>query len=516
MDYMKGEDGYKRFFAYMNLFIAFMLTLVMADNLLVMYIGWEGVGLCSYLLIGFYYRDIKNNYAARKAFIVTRIGDTAMLIGLIMIFYVFGTMDIKEIMQRSSIEIGNTSYVATIISFLLLGGAVGKSAQLPLHVWLPDAMAGPSPVSALIHAATMVTAGVYLIARMNAIFILSPLAMNVVATIGALSLLIAGISALHQNDIKKVLAYSTISQIGYMFLALGVGAWSAGIFHFLIHAFFKALLFLGAGAIIISLHHEQNMFKMGGMAKKMPLVFFTFLIGSSSLAALPFITAGFYSKDSILWYAYSSEFGNIIFWLIAVVGAFITSLYTFKMVFITFFGSTKTKFDNKNTAKISIPLVILAIFSVIGGFIETPHNIGNIQLFSSFLNYCLPATNIKNDSYEIIFQLVAIILSLSGIVYAYYLYYRKDVYEGVLTRYQQFFRNGWNFDILYDKIFVQPFVSICQQIENDPIDKAIDKIAIIMKDVSQYVFKTQRGYISWALKGIVVGLIILILIVLIS
>jgi NADH-quinone oxidoreductase subunit L len=265
IEFMKDDESFARFFSYMNLFVASMLILVLADNLLLLYLGWEGVGLCSYLLIGFWYKEPANGSAAKKAFLITRIGDTAMIIGLFLLFVNLGTLNITELMQQASLKWVVGSPLAVISAALLLGGAIGKSAQLPLQTWLPDAMAGPSPVSALIHAATMVTAGVYLIARTNVLFTLAPVVQTAVAIIGALTLLIAGFSALSQTDLKRVLAYSTISQIGYMFLALGVGAWSAAIFHFMIHAFFKALLFLGAGVIINQLHHEHDMNKMGGL-----------------------------------------------------------------------------------------------------------------------------------------------------------------------------------------------------------------------------------------------------------
>ena len=288
IEFMADDEGFSRFFAYLNLFVCSMLILVLADNLVLMYLGWEGVGLCSYLLIGFWYEEKKNGDAARKAFIVTRVGDTAMAIGLFMLFDAFGTLTIQDILTQAPQVWTAGSQTATIIAFLLLGGAVGKSAQLPLQTWLPDAMAGPSPVSALIHAATMVTAGVYLIARTHVIFELAPVAQLTVGIVGALTLLLAGFSALTQFDLKRVLAYSTISQIGYMFLALGVGAWSAAIFHFMIHAFFKALLFFGAGAVILMLHHEHDMFKMGGLKEQSPfnlLDFFDWLglIGCAAL-----------------------------------------------------------------------------------------------------------------------------------------------------------------------------------------------------------------------------------------
>ena len=353
--FMADDKDYSRFFACMNLFVFSMLLLVLADNLLLLYLGWEGVGLCSYLLIGFWYENPANGYAARKAFIITRVGDTAMAIGLFVIFYQFGTLAIPDVLAKAPVLWHQGAQMATITALLLLAGGVGKSAQLPLQTWLPDAMAGPSPVSALIHAATMVTAGVYLIARMHIIFQLSPIAQMIVAVIGAATLFIAGFSALTQYDIKRVLAYSTISQIGYMFLALGVGAWTAAIFHFMIHAFFKALLFLAAGAVIETLHHEHNMFKMGGLKNKLPVIFWTFLIGSASLAALPLISAGFYSKDQILWYAWASESGNPLLWFIALLGAFITAAYTARMMILVFWGEAKTEIGHHPGKLMTVP-----------------------------------------------------------------------------------------------------------------------------------------------------------------
>ncbi|MGC8824988.1 MAG: NADH-quinone oxidoreductase subunit L [Bacteroidales bacterium] len=509
-EYMVEEEGYARFFAYMNLFVGFMLTLVMASNLLVLYLGWEGVGLCSYLLIGFFYRDPANNYAARKAFIVTRIGDTALLIGLLLLIREFGTLDIMTIGNHASAVIGGNTALATAVALLLLGGAVGKSAQLPLQVWLPDAMAGPSPVSALIHAATMVTAGVYLIARTHALFVLSPIAMQIVAIVGALTLLIAAISALFQYDIKRVLAYSTISQVGYMFLALGVGAWSAAIFHFFIHAFFKALLFLAAGAVIIALHHEQNMFKMGGLYKKLPIIFWTFLIGSISLAAIPFISGGFFSKDSIIWYAYASANGNILLWSMATAGAFITSLYTFRMIFITFFGQEKSQIHHLPGKTMTIPLIVLAILTTFGGYIELPHNIAHIQLFSDFLTSTLPAVSLKTAlPSEGLFQIIVAILSLTGIWLAYQFYYKAEpVYK--ITPLRQFFLQGWNFDKLYDILFVRPFIWLSNVNAGDAIDEVFDYAGIQLKKLGNTLAVTVNGKINWYLASMIIGFIILI------
>src|SRR4051812_21287785 len=345
VEYMRDDEGFARFFAYMNLFVAAMLILVLANNLLLLYLGWEGVGLCSFLLIGFWYREPANVRAANKAFLVTRVGDTAFAVGLFLIATQLRTLDIQEVMRRAPLQWPVGSGFAIAAAALLLGGAVGKSAQLPLQTWLPDAMAGPTPTSALIHAATMVTAGGYPIARAPALFTLPPPVQLAVAIIGAATLLLAGCSALTQHDIKRVLAYSTISQIGYMFLALGVGAWSAAIFHFMTHAFFKALLFLAAGIVINALHHEHDVFKMGGVRKQLPFIFWTFLVGAIALSALPFLTSGFYSKDLILLETYratyDSENSRLWLWWGGLTGAFLTSLYTFRMVFITFFGRAK-------------------------------------------------------------------------------------------------------------------------------------------------------------------------------
>src|SRR5664280_759900 len=424
--FMEKDEGFTRFFAYMNLFIGSMLVLVLADNILLMYLGWEGVGLCSYLLIGFWYKEPANGYAARKAFIITRIGDTAMIIGIFILFINFGTVNINQLMQQASDKWAVGSSIAVITASLLLGGALGKSAQLPLQTWLPDAMAGPSPVSALIHAATIVTAGVYLIARTHVLFSLAPVVQSAIAIIGALTLLIAGFSALAQHDLKRILAYSTISQIGYMFLALGVGAWSAAVFHFMIHAFFKALLFLGAGIVILVLDEEHDIFKMGGLREKMPVVFYTFLIGSASLSALPLITAGFFSKDQILWYTLSSQTGSVILWLAGIVGAFLTALYSFRMIFITFYGEAKTQPSFLPGKLMTYPLIILSVLSVVGGFIELPASIGNIHLFSRLVDNTLPGIVSKGaENKEFIFQVISSVIALSGIYLAYIVYFKK-------------------------------------------------------------------------------------------
>jgi NADH-quinone oxidoreductase subunit L len=513
--YMKGEEGYSRFFAYMNLFVASMLILVLADSLLFLYLGWEGVGLCSYLLIGFWYKDRQNIQAANKAFIVTRIGDTFLIIGLFLLFTSFHTLQIGDLLQRVPQNWMPGSMMASVGALLLLGGAVGKSAQLPLQTWLPDAMAGPTPVSALIHAATMVTAGVYLIARMHVLFALAPDVQLLVAIIGAATLLLAGFSALTQSDIKKVLAYSTISQIGYMFLALGVGAWSAAVFHFMIHAFFKALLFLGAGVVILSMHHEQNMFKMGGLRKGLPVTFWTYLIGAASLSAFPLITAGFYSKDLILWKAWSSAQGSPWLWAAGWVGAFLTALYSFRMVFLTFFGEVKQIPVIRPSYLLTVPLVILAFLSVAGGFIELPW--AHVTFFSDLIHTVIPEPakdNLRSSGLEMIFQILSAVMVLAGIGVTYFYFIKKPGTSNVfgLTPVGRFFytlwSSGWGFDYLYDLLLVKPYLFLSAINRNDIVNKLYDGIAALNLYTNRMLSKTESGRTRWYIAGIVIGAIV--------
>jgi len=513
IEFMKKDEGFPRFFAYMNLFVASMLILVLADNILLLYLGWEGVGLCSYLLIGFWYKKPENGYAARKAFIITRIGDTAMIIGIFILFLNFGTFNIEEIMQQAPGKWVAGSSIAVLTAALLLGGALGKSAQLPLQTWLPDAMAGPSPVSALIHAATMVTAGVYLIARTHVLFNLAPIVQSAIAVIGALTLLIAGSSALAQHDLKRILAYSTISQIGYMFLALGVGAWSAAVFHFMIHAFFKALLFLGAGAVILALNEEHDIFRMGGLRKKMPVVFLTFLIGSASLSALPLVTAGFYSKDQILWYSFSSESGSTFLWIAGIAGAFLTALYSFRMMFIVFFGEGKTQPASIPGKLITIPLIVLAVLSVIGGFVELPESIGNIHLFSRLVDYTLPRVVVKEaGNYELLLQLLSAIIVLAGIYTAYLIYLRKPGLSGSAnhSRINKFFEKGWGFDWLYDILFVKPAVWLATIDKDDIFDWLSIGVSRLTLLTNKLLTITQNGKLRWYLMSITIGIVLIL------
>jgi NADH-quinone oxidoreductase subunit L len=511
--FMEGDDGYSRFFAYMNLFVGSMLILVMADNLLLLYLGWEGVGLCSYLLIGFWYREPENGYAARKAFIVTRIGDTAMIIGLFLLFFQLGTLNIKDLLQQATLKWEPGSSLAIWSAALLLGGALGKSAQLPLQTWLPDAMAGPSPVSALIHAATMVTAGVYLIARTNVIFILAPAVMTAVAVIGALTLLVAGFSALGQHDLKRILAYSTISQIGYMFLALGVGAWSAAIFHFMIHAFFKSLLFLAGGAVILALHEEHDIFKMGGLRHKMPVIYWVFLAGSASLAALPLITAGFYSKDQILWYAWAGSNGSPWLWLAALVGAFITALYTFRLVFVTFFGEAKTLPVREIGKAMKIPMIILAVLSIIAGFVEMPESLGHVTLFSGLIHNVLPFTQtIHHSISEGWFQLIAAIVTLLGVYLAYLLYYKKSEMAMAFehSRINKFLLSGFGFDFIYNILIIKPIVWLSEIDKKDFTDNFNATLGKAAQLVNGQLSLLQNGKLRWYIVAFAVGILGLI------
>lgn len=525
-EFMSDEEGYERFFAYMNLFVGSMLVLLLADNLLLLYLGWEAVGLCSYLLIGFWYHDPANGRAARKAFIVTRVGDTAMAIGLFLLFDNLGTLKIQELMQRATSQWSIGSPLAIAAAALLLGGAIGKSAQVPLQIWLPDAMAGPSPVSALIHAATMVTAGVYLIARTHILFLLAPVVLSAVAIIGTVTLLLAGFSALVQHDIKRVLAYSTMSQIGYMFLALGVGAWTAAIFHFMTHAFFKALLFLGAGVVISKLHHEHNMFKMGGLRKQLPLVFWTFLIGSASLSALPLITAGFYSKDKILWEVWSSSFGGPWLWAAGLVGALLTSIYTFRVVFLTFYGESHPFVEEFSPLappgmRIKIPLITLAVLSIIAGVTDLPETLGNLPLLSDFLHNSLPRAPLVAFpiSTQTILQIIAGLVSVGGVLIAYLAFLRlpqivtriaDTSWGNVLHR---LWFNDWGFDWLDNEFVVQPFIWLARKDKNDLVDRLYHGVARLNVWLSNLLSRTQSGRVHVYLMGVVIGAVLTIALV---
>jgi NADH-quinone oxidoreductase subunit L len=510
--FMWGDDGYSRFFAYMNLFVAMMLTLVLAGDLLLLYLGWEGVGLCSFLLIGFWYKDPANARAARKAFIVTRLGDTAFAIGLFLLFTRLGTLDVQEVLSRAAAQWPVGSTLAVAAALLLLGGAIGKSAQLPLQTWLPDAMAGPTPVSALIHAATMVTAGVYLIARMHVLYRLAPQVQLLVGIVGGATLVYAGLSALTQTDLKRALAYSTISQIGYMFLALGVGAWSAGIFHFVTHAFFKSLLFLAAGVIIQRLHEEHDIFRMGGLRRRMPLVFWTFLAGAASLAALPLVTAGYYSKDLILSEAWSS---NKLLWSAGVLGAFITALYSFRLVGVIFFGQEKTAPRGRTPAVMALPLVVLAVLAVAAGFVNVPPLLGGWPGLTRLLEWTLPSAGIHHDvAAEIGSSLAVALTTLAGVAVAWLVYVRKPAWSEAMARpplrrlVWRWWNAGWGFDWLYDRLFVRPFVGLARLNRDDFIDSFFDSVAWTSRQTHRALSLTQNGQLRWYAMVMALGAIL--------
>ena len=508
--YMAGEEGYSRFFAYMNLFVFAMLMLVLGDNLLTLFLGWEGVGLCSYLLIGFHHRDPENGYAARKAFVVTRVGDTFMAIGLFLLFRELGTLDIQAAMQGAQAAWPDGAALCTLIALLLLGGAVGKSAQLPLQTWLPDAMAGPTPVSALIHAATMVTAGVYLIARTHDLFLLSADAQLAVAAVGLATLLIASFTALNQRDIKRILAYSTMSQIGYMFFALGVGAWSAAIFHLMTHAFFKALLFLSAGSVILALHHEQDIFKMGGLWRRLPVPFWCMAVGSAALAALP-LTSGYYSKDLILLTSYDYGALGPWFWAGAALAAFMTSLYTARMIFIAFFGEMRTAPHERKGLNLWLPLAILAALSVGGGWF------GLAPVAS-----VLPDGGVDAAHHEGALVWVTMLVPILGLLAGYLIFGGKQLsFDGLVNSgfgqgLARFWGSGWGFDALYDLLVVRPFRFVAEVNKSDAVDLIYKLIQEVARRLHRVTALSQTGALRWYAASMALGLALALLIVLLA
>ncbi|MBM0491392.1 NADH-quinone oxidoreductase subunit L [Aeromonas jandaei] len=497
--YMRGEEGYSRFFTYTNLFIASMLFLVLADDLLFVYLGWEGVGLCSYLLIGFYYKDRNNGAAALKAFIVTRVGDVFLAIGLFILYRELGTLNIHELLVRAPTMFAEGSPALSLACLMLLGGAVGKSAQLPLQTWLADAMAGPTPVSALIHAATMVTAGVYLIARTHGLFLLAPEILHLVGLVGAITLVLAGFAALVQTDIKRILAYSTMSQIGYMFLALGVGAWEGAIFHLMTHAFFKALLFLSAGAVIVATHHEQNIFKMGGLRKSLPLVYACFLVGGSALAALPLVTSGFYSKDAILWQVEASG-QSALLWA-GLVGAFLTSLYTFRLIFIAFHGKEQTKAHAGHGLAHHLPLLVLLVLSTGIGALITPPLAGVLPAG--------PGDHIEEGRHAL--EITSGIIAIAGIALAAFLFLGErrlatsiaSSAPGRLLSTLWF--NAWGFDWLYDQLWVKPYLLATRLVGQDPLDWMMGLPAWFALRGNQLLAWTVTGKLRWYAASMGIG-----------
>ncbi len=475
--YMAHEGGYARFFTYMNLFMFSMLTLVLANNFVLMFVGWEGVGLCSYLLIGFYFERKSAADAGKKAFIVNRIGDFGFMLGMFLIFTAFGTLDYTRVFglvetQAQAGILASGDATITAICILLFVGAMGKSAQVPLYVWLPDAMEGPTPVSALIHAATMVTAGVYMVARCSPLFVLSPDAMLLVAVVGAFTAIFAASIGLVQNDIKRVLAYSTVSQLGYMFLACGVGAFGAGVFHLMTHAFFKALLFLGAGSVIHALSGEQDMRRMGGLRTRIPVTFWTMMVGTVAIAGFPPL-AGFFSKDEILWRAFSSSQGHVLLWAVGVLAAGMTSFYMFRMIFLTFMGKPRMSREvdshvHESPAVMTVPLGLLAVGAVVSGWVGIPHLIGQYlhhlpQYFEHFLSPVLahPAAvegAHASESLEWGLMALSVAIALSGLWLARRFYLTHPALpEQLMSRFKHTYTtllNKYWVDEVYDLLFV--------------------------------------------------------------
>jgi len=531
--YMHGDRGVFRFFTYMNLFVFAMLNLILADNYLLMFLGWEGVGLCSYLLIGFWY-DRKfegvgitwTGDAGMKAFIVNRIGDFAFLIGMFIVFMNFGSFNFDTVLGGASSRFASGDSTVTWIAILFFIGATGKSAQIPLYIWLPDAMAGPTPVSALIHAATMVTAGVYMIARSAVLYALAPTAMLIVAIIGAVTAIYAATMGLVQNDIKKVLAYSTISQLGYMFLAMGVGAFGAGVFHLMTHAFFKALLFLGAGAIMHALHNEQDLRNMGGLKTLMPGTYKTFLLASLAIAGIPPL-AGFFSKDEILSYSFAS---SPILWSIGAITAFLTAFYIFRLFIMAFEG--KPRFDihhlhvHDAPATMLIPLWVLGILSVVGGWIGIPSILGGGENFDKFLapvfehaQAKMPTVYFTEASTDYILMIVSVALCVAGIYLAYVAYRKRPELSARLRRgagdLYEILLNKYYIDEIYRTIVVQPLVYVSDRylsrgLDEIIIDGTVNGTAKIVRFFGRILRRIQTGLVQNYALSFVIGIIIIV------
>jgi len=520
--FMASEEGYRRFFGYMNLFVGSMLILILADNLLLLYLGWEGVGLCSYLLIGFWYKDRANAQAAMKAFFVTRVGDTALAIGIFLLFVSLGTLQIQPVLRSVSQYPPGTS-LCTAAAALLLIGAIGKSAQLPLQIWLPDAMAGPTPVSALIHAATMVTAGFYLITRMHPLFLVAPAVLFAVAVVGAVTLLVAALSALAQHDIKRVLAYSTMSQIGYMFLAMGAGAWSAATYHFVTHALFKSALFLGAGIAIKACDGEHDIFKMGGLRRHLPLVSQAFLAAALTLAAVPPLTLTFNSKDLILNEVWLSDVAGPAFWTIGVVGAFLTAAYTFRLVFVVFFGPEQRRSESRVSRWMLIPFAILAFLGAVSGLPELLNAAFGIQSFYHFLHSAMPgpARDFNSAGGPWIFQAIYVAASLAGIGLTYLLYRRASGILGFVVsttmgvRLHDLLTAGWGFDWVYQTLIITPYVRLARLNRGDFVDGVYAAVAGLSYGTHRVLSRTVNGNVRWYVGAISLGAVAVVGLVLV-
>lgn len=522
--YMHGDPGFAKFFAFLNLFIFAMLNLILAENFLLVFLGWEGVGLCSYFLIGFWYEKKFTGDAAKKAFIINRIGDFGFMLAMFFVFTNFNTLEIPKFLEAlGSHQIGEPLLLTIALLFFL--GAVGKSAQIPLFVWLPDAMAGPTPVSALIHAATMVTAGVYLVARTSLLYALSPVAAQFIFYIGLFTAVMAATIAIKQNDIKKILAYSTVSQLGFMFVALGTGAYWVAIFHLITHAFFKALLFLGSGSVIHGMHEEQDILKMGGLKDKMKITFITFFIGSLAIAGIPPLS-GFFSKDAIIFETYK-EIG-IPLMIIALITAGVTAFYMFRMVVLTFFG--KPRYDSnvhphESPFTMTFVLIILAVLSAVGGFIGVPHVFGMHTYLKDWLDpLFLKSSTVLASIHqveepgltsELVLVALSVIVSVIGIILAFRMYSRKESFEAP-EGFGKVLENKYYIDEAYDKVIVEPIQKTSQNFlwkifDVKIIDGAVNGIARYISNLSFDWRKLQSGIIQDYAAISVLGVILIIL-----
>jgi NADH-quinone oxidoreductase subunit L len=523
--YMNDDEGHNKFFSYLNLFVFFMLLLVLGSNYLVMFVGWEGVGLCSYLLIGFWFKNDNYNSAAKKAFVMNRIGDLGFLLGIILIFTTFGSIDYSTVFSQAKNFISD-HHTVTIITGLLFIGAIGKSAQVPLYTWLPDAMAGPTPVSALIHAATMVTAGIYMIARSNILFALSPITMEIIAFIGLITALLAATIGLAQNDIKKVLAYSTVSQLGLMFLALGVGAFSTGVFHVMTHAFFKALLFLGAGSVIHAMSGEQDIRNMGGLKKHLPTTYLTFLIGTIAISGLPPFS-GFFSKDEILVHVFAH---NKLYWLLGVLVSIMTAFYMFRLFFLTFYGEFRGTKDqahhmHESPKSITIPLVVLAVLSIIGGAFGLPEVLHLPHLLSNFLHPVFADAEIRMLPHEVThaaeWSLMGVaILSVAVSIYVAYNKYVKNkevpFKENLpLPSFHKLVYNKYYVDELYTAIISKPLVFISKQFhiffDNAVVDGFVNFIGKSVVWSSSMLRYLQTGGTGYYIFAMVISIVLMLM-----
>ncbi len=537
--YMHGDKSYARYFSYLNLFVFFMLILILGNNFPLMFVGWEGVGLASYLLIGFWFQDKEKSYAGRKAFVVNRIGDFGFILAIFLIFYVFGSLNYQEVFGMLS----DPAFLSTVsgttitaIALLLFVGAVGKSAQFPLYVWLPDAMAGPTPVSALIHAATMVTAGIYMATRCNIIFSLSPLAQYVVLTVAAFTAILAAAIAVTQNDIKKVLAYSTVSQLGYMFMAVGAGAYIFAIFHLVTHAFFKALLFLGSGSVIHALSGEQDIRKMGGLRKLIPTTSWTFLAGTLAISGVPLLS-GFYSKDEILGSVFYSGFTY--HWIVGIVTAVLTAFYMMRLYILTFEGESRMSYEEKKHVhespfNMTGPLVVLAVLSVIGGYIGFPDfisktlGLGSVNLIEHFLHgviYPVSTAGADTAGHHMLGHWTllwfSVVAALAGIGIAVVLYVLKPSFPAVLNRVPMLnglynvSLNKFFVDEIYNKLFLDPFYHFSSQFalfDSAVIDGAVNGISDNVRSVARYMTTAQTGVARFYAATMFIGTIIIVLI----